>query len=58
VIEDNRELHLIQKHMITAQMVRNRLATGPLTAQEVIDGVRLSHEEYLDLIDRLVGTKR
>lgn len=55
---ENRQLALLRKHMITAQAVRNRLNSAlngdPLTAQEIIDGVRLSHEEYLDLVERAV----
>ena len=31
-------------------IVRNRLMGEPLTAREIIDGVRLSHEEFLELV--------
>jgi hypothetical protein len=37
--------------MVQENIVRNRLMYGgPLTAQEIIDGVRLSHEEFLELV--------
>lgn len=55
-IEIDRDKLLLEKHMLTAQMVRNRLDSGvPLSSKEIIDGVRLSHEEYCDLIARLVA---
>jgi hypothetical protein len=38
------------KLQIMENMVRSRLeAGGPLTAQEIVDGVRLTHEEFLYL---------
>ena len=43
----------IQQHLTRAQMVRNAIDTG-LTAQDVLEGVKLSHEEYLDLVRRAV----
>lgn len=47
---------IIRKHLVTAQMVKNRLdaaANGePLTADEIVCGVRLDHAEYLDLVER------
>ena len=42
---------LIASHMIRAQVVRNRLNSHELlSAQEIIDGVKLGHEEYLQLV--------
>jgi hypothetical protein len=38
------------KLQIMENMVRNRLEMGgPLTAQEIIDGVRMTHDEFLYL---------
>lgn len=49
---------LIQRNMIVAQTVRNRLASvkngDHLSANEVLQGVRLSHEEFLRLFDLAV----
>ena len=46
---DMSDIALLRKHLITAQMVQNALDAG-LKAQDIIDGVRLSHQEYLDLV--------
>lgn len=54
-VKDMAEWNLLQKHMRTASYIRERLEKGaPLTAQEVDDGVRMSHEEYVDLVKRAV----
>ena len=56
------EAATLQKHIITARMVQNRLdkvqANEPLTADEIAQGVRLSHEEYVDLVRRVVEAAR
>lgn len=49
--EAEREAAILQKHAATAQQVRNAIKSG-LSAQDILDGVRLSHEEYLDLVRR------
>lgn len=42
---------MAHKMMVQENMVRNRLESGaPLTAQEVMDGVRLSHEDFILLV--------
>ena len=55
VVADDRWRNLVNRHLVTAQVVRNRLTTArlgaPLTAQEVIDGVKLTHEEYINLVE-------
>ena len=46
-----RERHMVDKFDVLAQMVRSAMEHGPLSAQEIFDGVRLSHEEFLYLYD-------
>ena len=49
-IEDMRMRCVAQQLMIKEHIVRNRIEYGgSLTAHEIIDGVRLSHEEFLEL---------
>jgi len=49
--EVHRARHMATKLQVMENMVRSRLENGPsLTAQEVMDGVRLSHEEILYLV--------
>jgi len=50
-LSDMRRRHMATSLMVQENIVRNRLMYGgPLTAQEIIDGVRLSHEEFLELV--------
>ncbi len=51
------ESAILHKHIITAQMVRNAMKSG-LTPQEVVDGIRLTHEEYIDLVQRALDHAR
>lgn len=40
-----------QKLQVLENMVRNRLEHGPpLSAQEIIDGVKLTHDDFLYLV--------
>lgn len=54
VVKDRAEWNLIQEHMAAAGFLKERLAGPPLTAQEIADGIRLSYEEYIDLVHRAV----
>ena len=40
---------LLRKHLITAFRVETMMSTG-LTAQDILDGVKLPHEEYIMLV--------
>lgn len=53
LIEAAKDAALIQRHITQAQIVRNAISSG-LTAQDIIEGVKLSHEEYLDLVHRAI----
>ena len=48
-----RDAAFILQHLTRRQIVRNALDTG-LTAQDVLEGVKLSHAEYLDLVHRAI----
>lgn len=50
-IEDVRLRSMAHRLMVQENIVRNRLEHGGhLTAQEVMAGVRLSHEDFLELV--------
>jgi hypothetical protein len=50
-LPDMRARHMATRLMVHENIVRNRLMSGePLTAREIIDGVRLSHDEFLELV--------
>lgn len=58
-IQSRRKDLLLERHMITAKMVQNRLnAKDPLSAQEMLEGVRLPHDEYVELIKILSECKQ
>lgn len=45
---------LLRQRMTRAQTAMNAIEPG-LTAQDIVDGVKLSHQEYLDLVRRATG---
>lgn len=47
---------LLKKHLVTAQAVRAAMDAG-LSATALAEGVRLSHQEYLDLVRRAYSQK-
>lgn len=50
-IEDMRLLTIARHLMIKEVIVRNRIESGDrLTAQEILNGVRMSHEEFMELM--------
>lgn len=48
--DKSRRRAMATKLQVMENMIRSRLENGgPLTAQEIMDGVRLSHEDFLYL---------
>lgn len=50
VLTEISDRSIVTRHFPKAQMVKNMVNTG-LKAQDIMDGVKLSHQEYLQLFD-------
>lgn len=49
-INDMRIYHFATRMQVIENMVRSRIESGgPLSAQEIVEGVRLTHEDFLEL---------